>query len=36
MNGSYNGTLAPGVSTTAGFTATFSGSNTAPSSVFCT
>jgi hypothetical protein len=35
-NESYNGTLAPGASTTLGFTATFSGSNTAPSSVSCT
>jgi hypothetical protein len=35
-NESYNGTLAPGASTTLGFTATYSGSNTAPSSVSCT
>ena len=35
-NESYNGTLAPGGSTTVGFTATYSGSNTAPSSVSCT
>ena len=34
-NASYNGTLAPGASTTVGFTATYSGSNTAPSSVSC-
>jgi hypothetical protein len=34
-NESYNGTLAPGASTTVGFTATYSGSNTAPSSVSC-
>ena len=33
---SYDGTLAPGASTTVGFTATYSGSNTAPSSVSCT
>jgi len=32
---SYNGTLAPGASTTIGFTATYSGSNTAPSSLSC-
>ena len=35
-NESYNGTLAPGASTTIGFTATYSGSNTAPSSLSCT
>jgi Glycosyl hydrolase family 12/Cellulose binding domain len=35
-NASYNGTLAPGASTTVGFTATYSGSNTAPASVTCT
>jgi hypothetical protein len=35
-NASYNGTLAPGASTTVGFTASYSGSNTAPSSVSCT
>jgi Glycosyl hydrolase family 12/Cellulose binding domain len=35
-NESYNGTLAPGASTTLGFTGTSSGSNTAPSSVSCT
>jgi Glycosyl hydrolase family 12/Cellulose binding domain len=35
-NESYNGTLAPGASTTVGFTATYSGSNTAPSGVSCT
>jgi len=35
-NESYNGTLAPGASTTVGFTATYSGSNTAPSAVSCT
>jgi hypothetical protein len=35
-NESYNGTLAPGASTTVGFTATYSGTNTAPSSVSCT
>jgi cellulose 1,4-beta-cellobiosidase len=34
-NASYNGTLAPGASTTVGFTATYAGSNTAPSSVSC-
>ena len=34
-NQSYNGTLAPGASTTVGFTATYSGSNTAPPSVSC-
>ncbi len=34
-NQSYNGTLAPGASTTVGFTATYAGSNTAPSSVSC-
>lgn len=32
---SYDGALAPGASTTIGFTATYSGSNTAPSSVSC-
>ena len=35
-NESYNATLAPGASTTIGFTATYSGSNTAPSSLSCT
>ncbi len=35
-NESYNGTLAPGASTTIGFTATYSGSDTAPSSLSCT
>ena len=35
-NESYDGTLAPGASTTVGFTATYSGTNTAPSSVSCT
>jgi len=35
-NTSYDGTLAPGASTTVGFTATYSGSNAAPSSVTCT
>jgi cellulose 1,4-beta-cellobiosidase len=35
-NASYDGTLAPGASATVGFTATYSGSNTAPSSVSCT
>jgi len=35
-NESYDGTLAPGASTTVGFTATYSGSNAAPSSVSCT
>ena len=35
-NESYNGTLAPGASTTIGFTATYSGSNTAPSNLSCT
>jgi hypothetical protein len=35
-NQSYNGTLAPGASTTIGFTATYSGSNTAPPGVSCT
>ena len=34
-NQSYNGTLAPGASTTIGFTATYSGSNTAPPGVSC-
>ena len=34
-NESYNGALAPGASTTVGFTATYSGANTAPSSVSC-
>jgi hypothetical protein len=34
-NQSYNGTLAPGASTTAGFTASYAGSNTAPPSVSC-
>jgi cellulose 1,4-beta-cellobiosidase len=34
-NASYNGTLAPGASTTVGFTATYSGSNTAPPTVSC-
>jgi cellulase/cellobiase CelA1 len=34
-NESYNGTLAPGASTTLGFNGTYSGSNTAPSSVSC-
>jgi cellulose 1,4-beta-cellobiosidase len=34
-NAPYDGTLAPGASATAGFTATYSGSNTAPSSVSC-
>jgi cellulase/cellobiase CelA1 len=33
---SYNGKLAPGASTTVGFTATNSGGGTAPSSVSCT
>jgi hypothetical protein len=35
-NESYNGTLAPGASTTVGFTANDSGSDAAPSSVSCT
>jgi cellulase/cellobiase CelA1 len=35
-NESYNGTLAPGASTTLGFNGSYSGSNTAPSSVSCT
>jgi hypothetical protein len=35
-NESYDGTLAPGASTTIGFTATYPGSNPAPSSVACT
>jgi cellulose 1,4-beta-cellobiosidase len=35
-NASYNATLAPGASATVGFTATDSGSDTAPSSVSCT
>jgi cellulase/cellobiase CelA1 len=35
-NESYNGTLAPGASTTIGFTANDSGSNAAPSSISCT
>jgi hypothetical protein len=35
-NASYNGTLAPGASTTLGFTATDSGSNMAPMGVSCT
>ncbi len=34
-NLSYNGTLAPGASTTVGFTGTYSGSSAAPSSVSC-
>jgi len=34
-NESYNGALAPGASTTVGFTATYSGANAAPSSVSC-
>jgi cellulase/cellobiase CelA1 len=34
-NASYNGTLAPGASTTVGFTATYAGSNPAPSGVSC-
>ena len=34
-NESYNGRLAPGASTTLGFNGTYSGSNTAPSSVSC-
>jgi Glycosyl hydrolase family 12/Cellulose binding domain len=34
-NASYDGTLAPGGTATIGFTATYSGSNTAPSSVSC-
>jgi hypothetical protein len=34
-NQSYNGTLAPGASTTVGFTASYAGSNTAPPSVSC-
>jgi hypothetical protein len=34
-NQSYNGTLAPGASTTVGFTGTYSGSSAAPSSVSC-
>jgi cellulase/cellobiase CelA1 len=33
---SYDGALAPGASTTVGFTATYSGSNTAPPGVSCT
>jgi cellulase/cellobiase CelA1 len=32
----YNGALAPGASTTVGFTATYSGSNTVPPGVSCT
>jgi hypothetical protein len=35
-NESYNGSLAPGASTTVGFTATYSGSNLAPMGVSCT
>jgi cellulase/cellobiase CelA1 len=35
-NESYNGTLAPGASTTLGFNGSWSGSNTSPSSVSCT
>jgi Glycosyl hydrolase family 12/Cellulose binding domain len=35
-NASYDGTLAPGASATVGFTATYAGSNAAPSSVSCT
>jgi hypothetical protein len=35
-NASYNGDLAPGASTTIGFIATYSGSNSPPSSVSCT
>jgi hypothetical protein len=35
-NEPYNGTLAPGASTTVGFTATDSGSNPAPSKISCT
>jgi cellulose 1,4-beta-cellobiosidase len=35
-NASYDGTIAPGTSATVGFTATYSGGNTAPSSVSCT
>jgi glycosyl hydrolase family 12/cellulose binding protein with CBM2 domain len=34
-NQSYNGTLAPGASTTVGFTASYAGSNTAPPGVSC-
>jgi cellulose 1,4-beta-cellobiosidase len=34
-NASYNGTLAPGASTTVGFIATLAGSSAAPSSVSC-
>lgn len=35
-NAAYNGTLNPGASTTTGFTGTFTGNDTAPSSVACT
>ncbi len=35
-NASYNGSLAPGATATVGFTATYSGSNSPPSSVSCT
>jgi hypothetical protein len=34
-NQSYNGTLAPGASTTVGFTGSYAGSNTAPPNVSC-
>jgi len=34
-NASYDGSLAPGATATVGFTATYSGSNTAPSGVSC-
>ena len=35
-NASYDGSLAPGATATVGFTATYSGSNAAPSAVTCT
>jgi Glycosyl hydrolase family 12/Cellulose binding domain/Putative Ig domain len=35
-NAPYNGTLAPGASTTFGFTASYTGSNVAPASLSCT
>ena len=35
-NASYNASIAPGGTVTVGFTATYSGANTAPASISCT
>jgi hypothetical protein len=35
-NAPYNGTLGAGASTTFGFTASYTGSNTAPATLTCT